>query len=254
MILFSFDAEIVVTPETAERLSADVRAKVRAGRARVALRVAPDAEWTEQALAAWARESRRLCTWLVGQLAAAKPAVRIAIDAPRPLEASFAQAMQPYAALLRRQRVARWTTALVAATVAGVALAACGGEATSGGSAGAAGYTGGGICPVAVGGYGGAGVCAAGGTGGYYGGGICAVYVGGSGGVTVDAAVADADAAGDAYAESAGAGGSGGYYGGGICAVFVGGSGGATADAAAADTDAADDGSTGTGGYPGGIC
>lgn len=282
MFLFSFDAQIIVTPKSAERLSAELRAMVRAGRTRIALRAAPDAEWTEQAVAVWARECRRIGTWLVGQLAESKPAVRIGIEVPdgSPLAVPFARAMQPYAALVRRQRVVRWTTALVAATVAGVALAACGGEAITDGVP-AAGSTGAGGAVVGGygGGYGGAGVCAA---GGYYGGGVCAVYLGGYGGVGVDAAVADAAGDGRADAGAGGAAGQGGYgaggagvcaaggyygagvcpvavggyYGGGICAVQLGGFGGVGVDAAAADAagDATSEGSIGAGGYPGGIC
>jgi hypothetical protein len=192
----SFDAEIFVTPATIERLSSDVRARVRAGATRIALAVAPDDAWDDEGLASFSRESQRLSTWLVGLLGAGKAAPRIAVDLPESsrLAACYAAAMRPYAVLVRRQRGVRVTTALVAATVAGVAVTACGGTtqasgATDGGSvsdaaSGQGGY-GGGVCAVATGGYGG-GVCAVAvdsgvvGAGGY-GAGVCNVGTGGDG-------------------------------------------------------------------------
>jgi hypothetical protein len=189
-----FDAEIAVTVSNVERLSADVRARARAGATRIALTIAKDSEWSDEAIAVFTRECQRICTWLVGLLGAGKPAPRIAVDLPdgSRLSACYAAAMQPYAALLRRQvRATRLTTALVAATVAGVAVTACGGTTQASASdagvsdaaSGQGGYAGG-VCAVATGGYGG-GVCpvAVGvdsgvvGTGGYNGGGICAVAV-----------------------------------------------------------------------------
>jgi hypothetical protein len=191
MSLTSFDAELTVTPANVERLSADVRARARAGATRIALTIAKESEWSDEAIVVFSRECQRICTWLVGSLGAGKSGPRLAVDLPdgSRLSGCYAAAMQPYAGLLRRQvRATRLTTALVAATVAGVTLAGCGGTTTSEGGYAADGSSG-------TGGYG-AGVCAVG-TGGFYGGGVCAV--------AVDATFV----------------GTGGSYGGGVCAVAV---------------------------------
>jgi hypothetical protein len=208
MNLTSFDAELTVTPANVERLSADVRASVRAGATRIVLTIAPASEWSDEGTAVFSRECQRICTWLVGLLGAGKPAPRIAVDLPdgSRLSACYAAAMQPYAALLRRQaRATRLTTALVAATVAGVTLTGCGGTTTGGASDG--GYAADGSS--GTGGYG-AGVCAVG-TGGFYGGGVCAVAVdatfvgtgGYAGGVCPAMIVVDAGADADADADAA---------------------------------------------------
>ncbi len=63
-------ARMTVTPANVGRLARNVRALARMGFRRIVYLVAWEEDWSDDAIAAWGREHRRLGTWLVGAHAA----------------------------------------------------------------------------------------------------------------------------------------------------------------------------------------